>query len=112
MYEYVNDRYNHYCGAQLSNADLSLYADKGKIFNVVYEVWSYITSNLQPSINTPIKNRDGEYILKAMRPIDKLDPDGTPSITTTYRETVKQYNLYSFKLSTTDLSTGIYEYVY
>lgn len=112
MYEYVNDRYNHYCGAQLSNADLSLYADKGKIFNVVYEVWSYITSNLQPSINTPIKNRDGEYILKAMRPIDKLDPDGTPSITTIYRETVKQYNLYSFKLSTTDLSTGIYEYVY
>lgn len=113
MYKYADTINTHYCGTQLSsNTDLSLYADKGKIFNVVYEVWSVI-QDFQSSINTPIKNGDGEYILKTMRPIDKLDPDN-PTIKpfTTYTETVNLYKLYSFKLSKTDPSTGIYEYTY
>ena len=126
MYEYSWNKSTHYCGTQLTNADLSAY--EGKIFNVVYEVWSYETINddFQPSINKPIENKDDEYVLKAMnqssninREIDNIDQgtdtDGKIPITPVpykYSETVTQYKLYSFKLSKTDPTTGVYEYTF
>lgn len=123
MYEKSSSKPNHYCGKQLTNADLSAY--EGKTFNVVYEVWTYkINSDFQPSINTPIKNKDGEHILTSVSPsynlnqkIDRIDWEtggggGTTikPVNTTYTATVTQYKLYSFKLSKTDSTTGVYEY--
>ena len=126
MYEYSQDKSTHYCGTQLTNADLSAY--EGKTFNVVYEVWSYesINEDFQPSINKPIENKDDEYVLKAMNQssningeIDNIDQgtdtDGKIPITPVpwkYSEKVTQYKLYSFKLSKTDPTTGIYEYIF
>lgn len=125
MYEQSSSKPNHYCGTQLTNADLSAY--EGKTFNVVYEVWTYkINSDFQPSINTPIKNKDGENILTAVSPsynlnqkIDRIDWEtgggGRTTIkpvNTTYTATVTQYKLYSFKLSKTDSTTGVYEYTF
>ena len=126
MYEYSSDKNNHYCGAQLSNANLSDY--EGKIFNVVYEVWSVTTDAINKDfynhINTPIKNNNDGYILKAVSPSYNLNEkndwntdtgDGTTIILppqTTYKETLTQYKLYSFKLSKTDPTTGVYEYTF
>lgn len=125
MYEQSSSKPTHYCGTQLTNADLSAY--EGKTFNVVYEVWTYkINLGFQPSINTPIKNKDGEYILTAVSPsynlnqkIDRIDWEtggggGTTikPVNTTYTATVTQYKLYSFKLSKTDSTTGVYEYTF
>lgn len=126
MYEYSQDKSTHYCGTQLTNADLCAY--EGKTFNVVYEVWSYETINddFQPSINKPIENKDDEYVLKAMNQssningeIDNIDQgtdtDGKIPITPVpwkYSEKVTQYKLYSFKLSKTDPTTGVYEYTF
>lgn len=125
MYEKSSSKPNHYCGKQLTNADLSAY--EGKTFNVVYEVWTYkINSDFQPSINTPIKNKDGEHILTSVSPsynlnqkIDRIDWEtggggGTTikPVNTTYTATVTQYKLYSFKLSKTDSTTGVYEYTF
>lgn len=125
MYENSSSKPNHYCGKQLTNADLSAY--EGKTFNVVYEVWTYkINSDFQPSINTPIKNKDGEHILTSVSPsynlnqkIDRIDWEtggggGTTikPVNTTYTATVTQYKLYSFKLSKTDSTTGVYEYTF
>lgn len=123
MYEQSSSKPNHYCGTQLTNADLSAY--EGKTFNVVYEVWTYkMNSDFQPSINTPLKNKDGEYILTAVSPsynlnqkIDRIDWEtggGTTikPVNTTYTATVTQYKLYSFKLSKTDSTTGVYEYTF
>lgn len=133
MYEQSSSKQNHYCGTQLTNADLSDY--EGKTFNVVYEVWTYKqNSDFQHSINTPIKNKGGEYILTAVSPsqnlnqkIDRIDWEtGGGGGTTikpaniTYTATVTQYKLYSFKLpktdsttdSTTDSATGVYEYTF
>lgn len=125
MYEKSSSKPNHYCGTQLTNADLSAY--EGKTFNVVYEVWTYkINSDFQPSINTPLKNKDGEHILTAVSPsynlnqkIDRIDWEtggggGTTikPVNTTYTATVTQYKLYSFKLSKTDSTTGVYEYTF
>ena len=125
MYEFDSSQ-PHYCGTQLTNADLSAY--EGKIFNVVYEVWSYevINDDFQPSINKPIKNKDDEYVLKTMNQssningkIDNIDQgtdtDGKIPITPVpwkYSENVTQYKLYSFKLSKTDPTTGVYEYTF
>lgn len=125
MYEQSSLKQNHYCGTQLTNADLSDY--EGKTFNVVYEVWTYKqNSDFQPAI----KNKDGEYVLTAVSPsqnlnqkIDRIDWEtggggGTTikPVNTTYTATVTQYKLYSFKLpktdSTTDLTTGVYEYTF
>lgn len=121
MYEQSSLKQNHYCGTQLTNADLSDY--EGKTFNVVYEVWTYKqNSDFQPA--------DGEYVLTAVSPsqnlnqkIDRFDWEtggggGTTfkPVNTTYTATVTQYKLYSFKLSktdsTTDLTTGVYEYTF
>ena len=126
MYEYSPDKNNHYCGAQLSNANLSDY--EGKIFNVVYEVWSVTTDAINKDfynhINTPIKNNNDGYILKAVSPSYNLNEkndwntdtgDGTTIILppqTTYKETLTQYKLYSFKLSKIDPTTGVYEYTF
>lgn len=126
MYKQSSSKLNHYCGIQLTNADLSAY--EGKTFNVVYEVWTYnkTNSDFQPSINTPIKNKDGEYILTAVSPsqnlnqkIDRIDWEtggggGTTikPVNITYTATVTQYKLYSFKLSKTDSTTGVYEYTF
>lgn len=126
MYEYSPDKNNHYCGAQLSNANLSNY--EGKIFNVVYEVWSVtidtINKDFYNDINIPIKNNNDGYILKAVSPSYNLNEkndwntdtgDGTTIILppqTTYKETLTQYKLYSFKLSKTDPTTGVYEYTF
>lgn len=121
MYEKSSSKPNHYCGTQLTNADLSAY--EGKTFNVVYEVWTY---KINSDINTPIKNKDGEYILTAVSPsynlnqkIDRIDWEtggggGTTikPVNTTYTATVTQYKLYSFKLSKTDSTTGVYEYTF
>lgn len=119
MYEFTNNLDKHYCGTRLSNADLSAY--EGKIFNVVCEVWGY-KINFQPSINTPIKNKDGEYVLTAISPsynlnqkIDRIDWETGGGTTIkpaskTYTETVTQYNLYSFKLSKSDSTTGVYTF--
>lgn len=119
MYEFTNNLDKHYCGTRLSNADLSAY--EGKIFNVVCEVWGY-KINFQPSINTPIKNKDGEYVLTAISPsynlnqkIDRIDWETGGGTTIkpaskTYTETVTQYNLYSFKLSKSDPTTGVYTF--
>ena len=125
MYE-LDSSQPHYCGTQLTNADLSAY--EGKIFNVVYEVWSYevINEDFQPSINKPIKNKDDEYVLKTMNQssningeIDNIDQgtDTDDKIPITpvpwqYSEKVTQYKLYSFKLSKTDPTTGVYEYTF
>lgn len=125
MYEQSSLKQNHYCGTQLTNADLSDY--EGKTFNVVYEVWTYKQNSVfQPAI----KNKDGEYVLTAVSPsqnlnqkIDRIDWEtGGGGGTTikpaniTYTATVTQYKLYSFKLpktdSTTDLTTGVYEYTF
>jgi len=43
MYKQSSSKLNHYCGIQLTNADLSAY--EGKTFNVVYEVWTYNKTN-------------------------------------------------------------------
>ena len=126
MYEYSPDKNNHYCGAQLSNANLSNY--EGKIFNVVYEVWSVkidtIYKDFYNDINIPIKNNNDGYILKAVSPSYNLNEkndwntdtgDGTTIILPpqiTYIETLTQYKLYSFKLSKTDPTTGVYEYTF
>lgn len=125
MYEQSSSKLTHYCGTQLTNADLSAY--EGKTFNVVYEVWTYkINLGFQPSINTPIKNKDGEYILTDVSPsyklnqkIDRIDWETgggggttTKPVNTTYTATVTQYKLYSFKLSKTDSTTGVYEYTF
>lgn len=119
MYEFTNNLDKHYCGTRLSNADLSAY--EGRIFNVVCEVWDY-KINFVPSINTPIKNKDGEYVLTAVSPsynlnqkIDRIDWETGGGGTTkpaskTYTETVIQYNLYSFKLSKNDPTTGVYTF--
>lgn len=122
MYEFTNNLDKHYCGTRLSNADLSAY--EGRIFNVVCEVWSY-TINFVPSINTPIKNKNDEYILTAVSPsynlnqkIDRIDWETggsggggtTKPASKTYTETVIQYNLYSFKLSKNDPTTGVYTF--
>lgn len=125
MYEYSSSYANHYCGSLLTNKELSAY--EGKTFNVVYEVWTYKRNlDFQPSINTPIKNKDGEYVLTAVSPsqnlnqkIDRIDWEtgggGGTTIkpaSTTYTATVTQYKLYSFKLSKTDSTTGVYEYTF
>lgn len=124
MYEYSSDKNNHYCGAQLSNANLSDY--EGKIFNVVYEVWSVTTGAINKDfynhINTPIKNNNDGYILKAVSPSYNLNEKNDWNTDTgdgiilppqlTFKETLTQYKLYSFKLSKTDLTTGVYEYTF
>lgn len=122
MYEFTNNIDKHYCGTRLSNADLSAY--EGRIFNVVCEVWGY-KINFVPSINTPIKNKNDEYILTAVSPsynlnqkIDRIDWETgggggggtTKPASKTYTETVIQYNLYSFKLSKNDPTTGVYTF--
>lgn len=123
MYKFTNDKTKHYCGTQLTNEDLSDYV--GKTFNVVYETWNYITKfDSQSSINTPIKNRNDELVLMTVSPsynlnqkIDRIDWEtggGTTikPVSTTYSEIVTQYKLYSFKLSKTDSTTGVYEYTF
>ena len=77
MYKYINIKPDHYCGTQLTNADLSAYEGETKTFNVVYEVWSYETINedFQPSINKPIENKDDEYVLKAMNQSSNINEE-------------------------------------
>ena len=85
MYEYINIPPNHYCDTQLTNADLSAYEGETKTFNVVYEVWTRTEGGSTiDSVNQKIK----------------------------YTDTVTMYKLYSFKLSKTDSTTGVYEYTF
>lgn len=122
MYEYINIKPDHYCGKQLTNADLSAYEGETKTFNVVYEVWSRKKSDVT-IINAPAKNSNDDLVLMDNRPsyelnngIDTNEP-GTVGGTTVnqkyeYTDTVTMYKLYSFKLSKTDSTTGVYEYTF
>lgn len=129
MYEYINIKPDHYCDTQLTNADLSAYEGETKTFNVVYEVWSRKTS-LVSTINAPAKNSNDDLVLMDNRPSYELNnrtdtnewETGTGSIVTgggtivnqknEYTDTVTMYKLYSFKLSKTDSTTGVYEYTF
>lgn len=118
MYEYINIPPDHYCNKQLTNADLSVYEGETKTFNVVYEVWSREKSHV-----TPAKNSNDDLVLMANRPSYELNngidtnESGTVGGSTVneknkYTDTVTMYKLYSFKLSKTDSTTGVYEYTF
>lgn len=119
MYEYINIKPDHYCDTQLTNADLSAYEGETKTFNVVYEVWSRKTS----LVGTAKKSND-DLVLMDNRPSYELNnridtnewETGTGSTVVNqkneYTETVTMYKLYSFKLSKTDSTTGVYEYTF
>lgn len=118
MYEYINIPPDHYCNKQLTNADLSVYEGETKTFNVVYEVWSRKKSHV-----TPAKNSNDDLVLMANRPSYELNngidtnESGTVGGSTVneknkYTDTVTMYKLYSFKLSKTDSTTGVYEYTF
>ena len=123
MYEYINIIPDHYCDTQLTNADLSAYEGETKTFNVVYEVWSRKRSHVN-IINAPAKNSNDDLVLMANRPSYELNniidtnESGTVEGSTTvtqkyeYTDTVTMYKLYSFKLSKTDSTTGVYEYTF
>ena len=128
MYEYINIPPDHYCDTQLTNADLRAYEGETKTFNVVYEVWSRKKS-LVNNINAPAKNSNDDLVLMANRPSyelnNKIDTDeweteggttveGSTTVTQKYEytDTVTMYKLYSFKLSKTDSTTGVYEYTF
>ena len=128
MYEYINIKPDHYCDTQLTNADLSAYEGETKTFNVVYEVWSRKRSHVN-IINAPAKNSNDDLVLMANRPSyelnNKIDTDeweteggttveGSTTVTQKYEytDTVTMYKLYSFKLSKTDSTTGVYEYTF
>ena len=85
MYEYINIPPNHYCDTQLTNADLSAYEGESKTFNVVYEVWT---------------RTEGGSTIDSVNQKNK------------YTDKVTMYKLYSFKLSKTDSTTGVYEYTF
>lgn len=85
MYEYINIPPNHYCDMQLTNADLSAYEGETKTFNVVYEVWT---------------RTEGGSTIDSVNQKNK------------YTDKVTMYKLYSFKLSKTDSTTGVYEYTF
>lgn len=85
MYEYINIPPNHYCDTQLTNADLSAYEGETKTFNVVYEVWT---------------RTEGGSTIDSVNQKNK------------YTDKVTMYKLYSFKLSKTDSTTGVYEYTF
>lgn len=85
MYEYINIPPDHYCDTQLTNADLSAYEGETKTFNVVYEVWT---------------RTEGGSTIDSVNQKNK------------YIDTVTMYKLYSFKLSKTDSTTGVYEYTF
>lgn len=125
MYK-LNSGNIHNLGTNLTNEDLSKYV--GWTFNVVYEVW-LTQKNLQINpdtlinTNTPLKMNENT-LLSAVNPnsqlnnkLDRWDIDGgggggttIKPINNTYKETLTQYKLYSFKLSKTDSTTGVYEY--
>lgn len=125
MYEYINIPPNHYCDTQLTNADLSAYEGETKTFNVVYEVWTREKSLLY-TINAPAKNSNDDLVLMDNRPsyelnngIDTNDwgTEGGSTIDSVnqknkYTDKVTMYKLYSFKLSKTDSTTGVYEYTF
>lgn len=128
-YKYLMYKLNsgniHNLGTNLTNEDLSKYV--GWTFNVVYEVWLsrknlQINPDTQINTNTPLKMHENT-LLSAVNPnsqlnnkLDRWDIDGGGGGTTikpiknTYKETLTQYKLYSFKLSKTDSTTGVYEY--
>lgn len=85
MYEYINIPPDHYCDTQLTNADLSAYEGETKTFNVVYEVWT---------------RTEGGSTIDSVNKKNK------------YTDKVTMYKLYSFKLSKTDSTTGVYEYTF
>lgn len=85
MYEYINIPPDHYCDTQLTNADLSAYEGETKTFNVVYEVWT---------------RTEGGSTIDSVNQKNK------------YTDIVTMYKLYSFKLSKTDSTTGVYEYTF
>lgn len=85
MYEYINIPPDHYCDTQLTNADLSAYEGETKTFNVVYEVWT---------------RTEGGSTIDSVNQKNK------------YTDKVTMYKLYSFKLSKTDSTTGVYEYTF
>lgn len=85
MYEYINIPPEHYCDTQLTNADLSAYEGETKTFNVVYEVWT---------------RTEGGSTIDSVNQKNK------------YTDKVTMYKLYSFKLSKTDSTTGVYEYTF
>lgn len=85
MYKYINIPPDHYCDTQLTNADLSAYEGETKTFNVVYEVWT---------------RTDGGSTIDSVNQKNK------------YTDKVTMYKLYSFKLSKTDSTTGVYEYTF
>lgn len=125
MYEYINIPPNHYCDTQLTNADLSAYEGETKTFNVVYEVWTREKSLLY-TMNAPEKNSNDDLVLMDNRPsyelnngIDTNDwgTEGGSTIDSVnqknkYTDKVTMYKLYSFKLSKTDSTTGVYEYTF
>lgn len=127
MYEYINIKPDHYCDKQLTNADLSAYEGETKTFNVVYEVWSRKKSDVT-IINAPAKNSNDDLVLMANRPsyelnngIDTNESETVGGSTVggstvnekyEYTDTVTMYKLYSFKLSKTDSTTGVYEYTF
>lgn len=124
MYK-LNSGNIHNLGTNLTNEDLSKYV--GWTFNVVYEVWLsrknlQINPDTQINTNTPLKMHENT-LLSTVNPnsqlnnkLDRWDIDegggGTTikSTRNTYKETLTQYKLYSFKLSKTDSTTGVYEY--
>ena len=75
-------------------------------------------------INAPAKNSNDDLVLMANRPSYELNniidtnESGTVEGSTTvtqkyeYTDTVTMYKLYSFKLSKTDSTTGVYEYTF
>ena len=125
MYEYINIPPDHYCDTQLTNADLSAYEGETKTFNVVYEVWTREESLLY-TMNAPEKNSNDDLVLMDNRPsyelnngIDTNDwgTEGGSTIDSVnqknkYTDRVTMYKLYSFKLSKTDSTTGVYEYTF
>lgn len=124
MYK-LNSGNIHNLGTNLTNEDLSKYVEW--TFNVVYEVWLsrknlQINPDTQINTNTPLKMHENT-LLSAVNPnsqlnnkLDRWDIDGggggatIKPIRNTYKETLTQYKLYSFKLSKTDSTTGVYEY--
>ena len=127
MYEYINIPPYHYCDTQLTNADLSAYEGETKTFNVVYEVWSRKKSDVT-IINAPAKNSNDDLVLMDNSPsyelnngIDTNESETVGGSTVggstvnqkiEYTDTVTMYKLYSFKLSKTDSTTGVYEYTF
>ena len=122
MYEYINIKPDHYCDTQLTNADLSAYEGETKTFNVVYEVWSRKKSHVN-ILNAPAKNSNDDLVLMDNRPsyelnngIDTNESETVGGSTVNekyeYTDTVTMYKLYSFKLSKTDSTTGVYEYTF